>query len=108
MTNAKRAAQGEELATKLKSVMDRAFSGNLRLISNQPEGSPQEGSSPNQQRIGVLSAGDVDADLDLVRVTDSGGVKIWLISSDTLAKVPDLYDQLAGASGGKPTCLISW
>jgi len=94
MTNAKRAAQGEELATKLKTVLDRAFSGNLRLISNQPEGSPQEGSSPNQQRIGVLSAGDVDADLDLVRVTDSGGVKIWLISSDTLAKVPDLYDRL--------------
>jgi MscS family membrane protein len=95
MTNAKRAAQGEELATKLKSVMDRAFSGNLRLISNLPEGSQQEGSSPNQQRIGALSAGDVDADLDLVRVTDSGGAKIWLISSDTLAKVPDLYDRLA-------------
>jgi MscS family membrane protein len=75
--------------------MDRAFSGNLRLISNLPEGSPQEGSSPNQQRIGVLAAGDVDADLDLVRVTDPGGVKIWLISSDTLAKVPDLYDRLA-------------
>jgi MscS family membrane protein len=94
MTNAKRAAQGEEIATKLKEVMDRAFSGNLRQISNQPEGTPQEGISPDHQRIGTLSAGDVDADLDLVRVTDSGGVKIWLISSETLAKVPDLYDRL--------------
>ncbi|HSZ02260.1 MAG TPA: mechanosensitive ion channel family protein [Terriglobales bacterium] len=94
MTNAKRAAQGEELAKKLKIVMDRAFSGNLRLISNQPEGSPQEGSSPNQQRLGPLSAGDVDAELDLVRVPDPSGAKIWLISSDTLAKVPDLYDRL--------------
>jgi len=94
MTNARRASQGEELATKLKAVMDRAFSGNLRLISTQPEGTPQEGISPDRQRIGVLSAGDIDADLILVRVTDSGGVRIWLISSDTLAKVPDLYDRL--------------
>jgi MscS family membrane protein len=95
MTNAKRAAQGEDLAAKLKEVMDRAFSGNLRLISNQSEGSPQEGVPSSRQHIGVLSAGDVDADLDLVRVTDSGGVKIWLISSETVAKVPDLYDRLA-------------
>jgi MscS family membrane protein len=94
MTNAKRAAQGEDLATKLKAVMDRAFSGNLGLISTQPEGAPQEGISSDRQRIGTLSAGDVDADLILVRVTDSGGVRIWLISSETLAKVPDLYDRL--------------
>jgi MscS family membrane protein len=94
MTNAKRASQGEDLATKLKAVMDRAFSGNLRLISNRPEGTPQEGVSSDQQRIGVLSAGDVDADLTLFHAPDPGGGKIWLISSATLAKVPDLYDRL--------------
>jgi len=94
MTNARRTAQGQELAIKLKGVMDRAFSGNLRHISNQPDGAPQEGVSPDRQRIGVLSAGDVDADLDLVHVTDSGGARIWLFSSETLAKIPDLYDRL--------------
>jgi MscS family membrane protein len=94
MTGAKRAAQGQELAVKLKGVMDRAFAGNLRHISNQPDGAPQEGVSTDRQRIGVLSAGDVDANLDLVQVPDSGGVKIWLFSSETLAKIPDLYDRL--------------
>jgi MscS family membrane protein len=94
MSNAKRAEQGEELATKLNEVMNRAFSGNLRLISNRPEGVPQEGVSSEQQRIGVLSAGDVDADLTLDHVHDPGGGRIWLISSETLAKVPDLYDRL--------------
>ena len=94
MSNAKRAEQGEELATKLNEVMNRAFSGNLRLISNRPEGTPQEGVSSEQQRIGVLSAGDVDADLTLDHVHDPGGGRIWLISSETLAKVPDLYDRL--------------
>jgi MscS family membrane protein len=95
MSNAERAEQGEELVTRLKAVMDRApLSGNLRLISNRPEGTPQEGVPSDQQRIGVLSAGDVDADLTLVHVANSAGGRIWLISSETLGKVPDLYDRL--------------
>jgi MscS family membrane protein len=94
MSNAKRLSQGEEFAAKLKAVMDRAFTGNLRGISNQRDGTPQEGVSLDRQRIGVLSAGDIDDDLDLVRVSDPGGARIWLISSETLAKVPDLYEQL--------------
>jgi MscS family membrane protein len=94
MTNAKRLTQGEDLANKLKLVMDRAFTGNLRAISDQRDGTPQEGISLDRQRIGVLSADDIDDDLDLVHVTDPGGGRIWLISSETLAKVPDLYEQV--------------
>jgi MscS family membrane protein len=94
MTNAKRLSQGDELATKLKVVMDRAFAGNLRRISNQSEGTPQEDVPLDRQRVGALSAGEVEADLDLVRVSDPGGARIWLFSSETLSKVPDLYDQL--------------
>ncbi len=96
LTNARRASDGEELASKLSVAMNRAFSGNLRKISALPEGTPQEGIALNRQRVGVLSAGDVDANLDLVRVSDPGGAKIWLIASETLAKVPDVYDQLKG------------
>jgi MscS family membrane protein len=94
MPSARRMAQGEGLAAKLKVVMDRAFTGNLRAISNQREGTPQEGVSLDRQRIGVLSAGDIDTYLDLVRVSDPSGIRIWLISADTLEKVPDLYEQL--------------
>jgi len=94
MSNARRLTQGEDLATKLKLVMDRAFTGNLRAISNQRDGIPQEGVPLDRQRIGVLSAGDIDDDLDLVHVSDPSGARIWLISSETLAKVPDLYEQL--------------
>jgi len=94
MSNARRLSEGEDLATKLKLVMDRAFTGNLRSISNQRDGTPQEGVSLDRQRIEVLSAGDIDDDLDLVHVSDPSGARIWLISSETLAKIPDLYEQL--------------
>jgi hypothetical protein len=49
----------------------------------------------DKQRVGSLIAGDVEADLVLVRVSDSGGGRIWLISSDTLARLNELYDQAA-------------
>ncbi len=93
MSAAKRQTQGEQLSLKLKTVMDRAFSGNLTRVSNQPEGTPQEGVPLDRQRIGVLAAGDTEADFTLVHVTDPSGARIWLISADTLAKIPELYDQ---------------
>ena len=95
MPAARRQTQGEDLASKLKIVIDRSFSGELRRISNQPDGTPQEGVPLDRQRVGMLIAGDVEADLVLVRVADAGGGKIWLISSDTLAKLPELYEQAA-------------
>jgi MscS family membrane protein len=41
-----------------------------------------------------MSSGDIEADLELVRVSDPKAGKIWLISSDTLTKIPELYDQV--------------
>ena len=80
MSSGRRQTLGEDFATKLKVVIDRAFTGDLRRISNQPDGTPQEGVPLDRQRVGTLTAGDVEADLTLVRVPD-GNNRIWLISS---------------------------
>ncbi|HEV3307776.1 MAG TPA: mechanosensitive ion channel domain-containing protein [Candidatus Sulfotelmatobacter sp.] len=93
MSAARRQTDGEALAQKLQIVMNVAFAGNLRP-SRLPEGTPQEGASPGRQKLGTMSGGDVEVELELVRVTDPSAGKIWLISSDTLAKVPELYDQV--------------
>ena len=91
---ARRQAEGDQLAMKLKVVMDRAFAGSLKNVSTQPEGTPQEDVPFDRQKLGTMSSGDVEVNLDLVRVSDARAGKIWLISSDTLAKVPELYDQV--------------
>ena len=61
MSAARRQTQGEDVASKLKVVIDRSFSGDLRRISNQPDGTPQEGVPLDKQRVGSLTSGDVDA-----------------------------------------------
>lgn len=94
MSPARRLTQGEDVASKLKVVIDRSFSGDLRRISNQPDGTPQEGMPLDKQRVGSLIAGDVDANLVLARVSEGNG-RVWLISSETLARLSDLYDQAA-------------
>jgi MscS family membrane protein len=93
MSAAHRQTEGEQVASQLKEVMDRTFNGRVGAFT-QPEGTPQEGVPLGRQRIGTMSSGDVEVNLDLVRVTDPSAGKIWLISSETLAKVPELYDQV--------------
>ncbi len=95
MSPSRRQVEGAAAAEDLKEVMDRAYSGTLG--SKLPEGEPQEseGVPAGRQRLGMISAGDAEANLELVRVSDPSGAKIWLISSDTLAKLPELYDQVS-------------
>ena len=95
MSPARRQAQGEQLANQLNAVMNskRVFNGRVGGFT-LAEGVPQEGVPLGRQRLGTLSSGDVEVDLDLVRVSDPSSGKIWLISSDTLTKIPELYDQV--------------
>lgn len=94
MSAARRQAQGAELATQLKVLMDRDFEGSLRRLSTRPEGSLDIGGIPDQQAIGTFSSGEAEVPVVLVRVAQPNAGKIWLFSQDTLSKVPDLYDNL--------------
>ncbi len=93
MSTARRQSQGADLAEKLKVLMDRSFVGNLRRLSTSPEGNPDYGVL-DQQTIGVFSNGDADVPVVLVRIGDPNSGKIWLFSSETLGKVPELYENL--------------
>lgn len=94
MSAARRQSEGEQIASQLNTVLNSpAFAGRVGTFT-QPEGTPQEGVPLGHQKLGAMSSGDVEADLELVRVSDPSAGKIWLISSDTLTKVPELYDQV--------------
>jgi MscS family membrane protein len=93
MSPAHRQSQGPDLANELKQLLDRSFVGSVQRLSKRPEGSVEFGAS-DRQTVGTFTYGDADVPVVLVRVTDPSAGKIWLFSSDTLSKVPELYDAL--------------
>ena len=93
MSAARRQSEGEQMASKVKVVLDSTFTGRFKNFT-QADGIPQEGVPLGRQKLGSMSSGDVEADLDLVRVSDPSAGKIWLISADTLSKIPELYEQV--------------
>jgi MscS family membrane protein len=76
------------------------FQGSINLVSDDPNGSVEAGLPPRQERIGVMTVGDMTADINMVRVDDRAAGKIWLVSRASLASIPKLYARLESE---KPT-----
>jgi MscS family membrane protein len=70
------------------------FTGSIALLSDDPNGTIEPGLPPGQVRAGVLTAGSTTVDVILVRVDDPAFGKIWLISKETVASIPQLYAQI--------------
>jgi MscS family membrane protein len=84
----------EELASQLFTVLSVKFSGPLDFISNSPEGRLDDGLPSNQEEIGGIRGLSEDFPLDLIRIEDESGRKLWYISRKTLDKVPQVYETL--------------
>ena len=70
------------------------FKGNIDLLSDEPNGSVEAGLPTGEVRAGVIEVGATTVDVILVRVNDPDSGKIWLISKDTVARIPELYAQM--------------
>ncbi|HEX7231983.1 MAG TPA: mechanosensitive ion channel family protein [Candidatus Binatia bacterium] len=81
----------EMLVRDLNQLMNRYFHQPLATISNSRDGAPDDGLPLDRERVGPLKIGETEIDIELVRVKDPEAGQIWLISSETLARVPVLY-----------------
>jgi MscS family membrane protein len=70
------------------------FHGDIALLTDDPNGIVEAGLPPGQVRAGVFEVGGTTVDVILVRVDDPAAGNIWLISRETVAKVPQLYAQM--------------
>jgi MscS family membrane protein len=64
------------------------------LLSDDPNGAVEAGLPPGEVRAGVLTVGGTTIDVILVRVDDPVSGKIWLVSKDTVARIPEAYAQM--------------
>jgi MscS family membrane protein len=91
-------ARAEQLAQDLATLMDRHFHQPLSAMSDAPDGALDDGLPLDRERVGSISAGGVDLPIELVRVTDPASGPVWLISAETLARVPELSEAQARSS----------
>jgi MscS family membrane protein len=82
-----------QLAKELLALHSR-FKGDVDLLSDDPKGTVEAGFPPGEVRAGVIAVGGTTVDVILVRVEDPEFGKIWLVSQETVARIPDLYAQM--------------
>ncbi len=95
------------LARELKAVMDDGYFTSLKSISGRPEGSLDDGLAPRQESAGEIRS-EPPLTIMLERVDDVQAGQIWLISHETLRRVPQVYRQLsvAGIEALLPTWMV--
>ncbi len=75
-------------------ALQRNFKSKIALLSDDPNGTVEAGLPLGQIRAGVWAAGGTTVDVILVRVDDPASGKIWVISKETVARIPELYAQI--------------
>lgn len=82
-----------QMAEEVQALRPK-FKGNIATLTDNSEGVVQAGLPPGQVSGGLLTVGGTKVDVILVRVDDSTAGNIWLISKETVAKIPALYSQM--------------
>src|SRR3989454_4190226 len=94
MSRRKPRQEDEKLVHQLNMILNLRFGPFLNQISKDPAGRLDDGLPADKEKVGEINIGETKFTLLLVRVSDKEGGKIWLISSETLAGIPDFYDLL--------------
>jgi MscS family membrane protein len=86
-----RAQVGPTLARELRVVLDQTVLIDLDMMSDQPDGSPEEGSPADRAVIGTVNAKGSRTPLLLQRLPGPEETRVWKISASTVAQIPRLY-----------------
>jgi len=75
-------------------ALRRFYKGELNLLSGDPNGEVEPGLPLGEVRAGVVALQATTAEVILVRVNDPEFGKIWLVSRETVARIPQLYAEM--------------
>ena len=78
----------DALARSLNGLIDRELREALGHISDVPDGDVEDGLPVDRERVGPLVIGGAPYYINLVRTAGGADGPTWLVSTETLAKVP--------------------
>ncbi|MBX3173808.1 MAG: mechanosensitive ion channel family protein [Gemmatimonadaceae bacterium] len=94
LTQPEYSARGEDLARRLKAVLDSKLWIDLERVSPVAIGDTADGLPRNREELGVIPAdGDREVAIRLARIVDGNGRR-WAFSQATVSEVDGLYEAL--------------
>lgn len=91
----KKPAAAEELAEQLQIVLDRGLVSDIDRLSRKPEGSQGIGLPGTRNKVGTVDTPTRKVEIFVERVERRGQGPIWLFSTESLALVPDIAEELS-------------
>jgi len=90
--------QAEELARQLQTVLDVGLKGTLDGLSRESSGDGTDNLRASRDLVGTVKTSESSLDVYVERVERKGTPPIWLFSSETLAQVPRVSEELNGVA----------
>ena len=84
----------EALLRALGYVWNRQNIIDITLISDHPQGHLNDGLPNYRDQVGSVRLSDEEIPIYLQRVPDGKGGRIWKLSNATVAKIPQMWDEL--------------
>jgi MscS family membrane protein len=85
-----RVKDGPQLAQQLEKVLDRDAQFDVAALSRDPAGDHRYGSDPNREVVTSFKVNGQAQRLELARVDMHSGTSVWLFSSDSVERIPQL------------------
>ena len=90
MPAAQRVQDGPNLARQLEDLLDdTAFE--ITTLSRNPEGDQADGLAPNLERLASFQVHGKTLEMTMERVELTPGVRVWLVSPDSVAMIPQAH-----------------
>ena len=89
--------QAEELARQLQTVLNVGLTGGLDSLSRESTGNT-DSLRASRDLVGTVKTSHGSLDIVVERVQRKGEPALWLFSSDTLAQIPRVSEELSGSN----------
>jgi MscS family membrane protein len=85
--------QGSVLAMQLEDLLDDT-SFDIATLSRNPEGDQGDSLAPNRDELMKVRSGQQTISLELERVELRNGLRVWVVSADSVARIPQAHQLL--------------
>jgi MscS family membrane protein len=93
MSTADRAKQGQDLAKQLEDLLDDT-GFDIATLSREPEGYRSDDLPPQIEHLASFHVGQRTLDMQMEKVVLRNGLRVWMVSADSVKLIPDAHKML--------------